>query len=82
MVVVEGFEGTPDEVIKPTNKKAVSVFEQVAPDLKTNDKCEATYKVCFFILSLVMILLSKDALWVVKGKGTVTAESLSAVQIK
>ena len=47
LVTVEGYEGTPDEVIKPTNKKAVSVFEQVAPDLKTNDQCEATYKVKF-----------------------------------
>ena len=45
LVTVEGYEGKPDEVIKPTNKKAVSIFEQVAPDLKTNDQCEATYKV-------------------------------------
>ena len=45
LVTVAGFEGKPDDVIKPTNKKAVSVFEQVAPDLKTNESCEATYKV-------------------------------------
>ena len=45
LVTVAGFEGKPDDVIKPTNKKAVSVFEQVAPDLKTNAGCEATYKV-------------------------------------
>ena len=32
-------------MIKPTNKKAVSIFEQVAPDLKTNDNGEASYKV-------------------------------------
>ena len=37
--------GAPDEMIKPTNKKAVSIFEQVAPDLKTNDNGEASYKV-------------------------------------
>jgi len=37
--------GEPDEMIKPTNKKAVSIFEQVAPDLKTNDNGEASYKV-------------------------------------
>ena len=51
LVVVEGFEGTPDEVIKPTNKKAVSVFEQVAPDLKTNDKYEANYKAFLYFMS-------------------------------
>ena len=45
LVTVAGYEGKPDDVIKPTNKKAVSVFEQVAPDLKTNAACEATYKV-------------------------------------
>jgi len=72
VVTVVGYEGTPDEMIKPTNKKAVSVFEQLTPDLKTNAKFEATYK---------------DALWMVKGqdgqcKGVVMAESLSAVQIK
>ena len=53
LVTVEGYEGTPDEVIKPTNKKAVSVFEQVAPDLKTNDQCEATYKVKIYYLSKI-----------------------------
>jgi len=45
VVTVPGFEGAPDEMIKPTNKKAVSIFEQVAPDLKTNDNGEASYKV-------------------------------------
>ena len=45
VVTVVGYEGTPDEMIKPTNKKAVSVFEQLTPDLKTNAKFEATYKV-------------------------------------
>ena len=37
--------GKPDEVIKPTNKKQTSVFELVAPDLKTDENCNATYKV-------------------------------------
>ena len=37
--------GTPDEEIKPTKKKNISVFEQVAPDLKTDDNCFASYKV-------------------------------------
>ena len=37
--------GKADELIKPTNKKNVSIFEQVAPDLKTNENCFATYKV-------------------------------------
>ena len=40
-------------MIKPTNKKAVSIFEQVAPDLKTNAACEATYKVK--IISLLIL---------------------------
>jgi len=67
IVTVAGFEGTPDEVIKPTNKKQVSVFEQVAPDLKTNDNCDATYK---------------GVVWEVAGKGVVKAQTLTAVQIK
>merc|ERR1712130_402930 len=67
IVTVAGFGGTPDEVIKPTNKKQVSVFEQVAPDLKTNDNCDATYK---------------GVVWEVAGKGVVKAQTLTAVQIK
>ena len=59
--------GTPDELIKPTNKKAVSIFEQVAPELKTNDKKEATYK---------------GVAWEVKGKGSVVSQSLTNVQVK
>lgn len=61
------FQGTPDELIKPTNKKAVSIFEQVAPDLKTNDAKQATYK---------------GVAWEVKGKGPITAQSLTNVQVK
>jgi len=67
IVTVPGFEGTPDELIKPTNKKAVSIFEQVAPELKTNDKKEATYK---------------GVAWEVKGKGSIVSQSLTNVQVK
>merc|ERR1712193_188645 len=67
IVSVPGFEGAPDEIIKPSNKKAVSIFEQVAPDLKTNDSKEATYK---------------GVAWEVKGKGPITAQSLTNVQVK
>jgi len=67
IVTVPGFDGSPDEMIKPTNKKAVSIFEQVAPDLKTNDKGEASYK---------------GVAWEVKGKGSVMSQSLKNVQVK
>ena len=67
IVTVPGYEGTPDEIIKPSNKKAVSIFEQVAPDLKTNDSKAATYK---------------GVAWEVKGKGPITAQSLTNVQVK
>merc|ERR1711962_18626 len=67
VVTVPGFEGAPDEVIKPTNKKAVSIFEQVAPDLKTNDNGEASYK---------------GVAWEVKGKGSIKSQSLKNVQVK
>jgi len=67
VVTVPGFEGEPDELIKPTNKKAVSIFEQVAPGLKTNNDGLACYK---------------DIAWEVKGKGAVTSQSLKNVQVK
>merc|ERR1712131_270744 len=67
VVTVPGFEGAPDEMIKPTNKKAVSIFEQVAPDLKTNDNGEASYK---------------GVAWEVKGKEAITSQSLKNVQVK
>jgi len=67
VVTVPGFEGAPDEMIKPTNKKAVSIFEQVAPDLKTNDNGEASYK---------------GVAWEVKGIGSITSQSLKNVQVK
>ena len=62
LVTVVGFEGKPDDVIKPTNKKAVSVFEQVAPDLKTNAGCEATYKVISFIILQIFMVFSGSRL--------------------
>ena len=49
IVTVAGFEGEPDAIIKPSSKKQVSAFEQVAPDLKTNDALEATYKVILYL---------------------------------
>jgi len=67
LVTVPGFDGVPDELIKPTNKKNVSIFEQVAPDLKTNAELNAVYK---------------DVAWEVKGKGNVTAKTLKGVQVK
>merc|ERR1712004_36947 len=67
LVRVPGFEGTPDDLIKPTSKKAVSVFEQVAPGLKTNANCQATFN---------------DVAWEVAGKGPVTSASLTNVQVK
>merc|ERR1712004_25627 len=67
LVRVPGFEGIPDELIKPTSKKAVSVFEQVAPGLKTNANCQATFN---------------DVAWEVAGKGPVTSASLTNVQVK
>jgi len=67
IVTVPGFEGTPEEIIKPTNKKTTSIFEQVAPDLKTNDSLQAVYK---------------GVAWEVKGKGPVLAQSLKGVQVK
>jgi len=67
LVTVAGFEGEPDSIIKPSSKNKVSAFEQVAPDLKTNDALEATYK---------------GVTWEVKGKGAIKAQSLQNVQIK
>ena len=62
-IVVEGFPGEPDGQLNPKKK----IWEQVAPDLKTNEKCEATYK---------------GVVLAVPGKGVVKAPSLANVQIK
>lgn len=58
LVTVAGFEGEPDAIIKPSSKNKVSAFEQVAPDLKTNDALEATYKVLSFIPLKILIEIS------------------------
>ncbi|KAI1304200.1 Aminoacyl tRNA synthase complex-interacting multifunctional protein 1 [Halotydeus destructor] len=62
-VVTEGYPGEPDAQLNPKKK----IWESVAPDLKTNDKLEATYK---------------GAILTVPGKGAVKAPSLANVQVK
>ncbi|CAN7992149.1 unnamed protein product [Ixodes hexagonus] len=58
------FPGTPDAQLNPKKK----IFEQVAPDLRTDGEKRATYKGCP---------------WVVHCKGGhITAETLANVQIK
>ncbi|EEC05160.1 aminoacyl tRNA synthase complex-interacting multifunctional protein 1 [Ixodes scapularis] len=58
------FPGAPDAQLNPKKK----IFEQVAPDLKTDGERRATYKGCP---------------WVVLGKdGHITSETLTNVQIK
>ncbi|KAL1138775.1 hypothetical protein AAG570_008837, partial [Ranatra chinensis] len=63
LVHVEGFSRVPDAQLNPKKK----IFESVAPDLKTNEKKEATYK---------------GAVWVVPGKGSIMAATLQAANIK
>ena len=55
--------GAPDDQLNPKKK----IWEQVAPDLKTNDERIATYK---------------SAVFRVANKGVVKAASLANVQIK
>lgn len=63
-VVCDGYPGQPDAQLNPKKK----VFEQVAPDLKTDSEKKATYK---------------GQPWLVAGRqGYVTAETLCNVQIK
>lgn len=62
-VVCKEYPGEPEALLPPKKK----IFEQVAPDLKTNDSCIATYKA--------------SPLEVV-GKGELKAPSLINVQIK
>jgi len=62
-VTCEGYGGEPDKELNPKKK----VFEKVAPDLKTDSKCIATYK---------------GVAWTVPNKGIVTAPTLANVQIK
>ncbi|KAG8192508.1 hypothetical protein JTE90_018030 [Oedothorax gibbosus] len=62
-VVCDEFPGEPDATLPPKKK----IFEQVAPDLKTDGGCNATYK---------------SSLLKVAGKGVVKSASLTNVQIK
>jgi aminoacyl tRNA synthase complex-interacting multifunctional protein 1 len=62
-IVVDGYPGECDAQLNPKKK----VWEQVAPDLKTNDEGVATYK---------------GASLTVPGKGVVKAQTLTNVQVK
>lgn len=62
-VVCKDYPGDPDALLPPKKK----IFEQVAPDLKTNDNCIATYK---------------GSPLEVLDKGELKAPSLTNVQIK
>uniref|UniRef100_A0A834VG95 Aminoacyl tRNA synthase complex-interacting multifunctional protein 1 n=1 Tax=Sarcoptes scabiei TaxID=52283 RepID=A0A834VG95_SARSC len=57
------YPGQPDAQLNPKKK----IWEQIAPDLSTNDQLEATYKGDQFI---------------VEGKGTVKSQSLKNVPVK
>ncbi|CAL8069838.1 unnamed protein product [Orchesella dallaii] len=63
VIEVEGYVRRPDPVLNPKKK----IFETVAPDLKTNDQKQATYK---------------GAPWTVPGKGLVVSETLCGVNVK
>ncbi|XP_067143831.1 aminoacyl tRNA synthase complex-interacting multifunctional protein 1 [Centruroides vittatus] len=62
-VSFEGYLGEPDTLLNPKKK----IFEQVAPDLKTDANCVATYKGVPFV---------------VKDKGIIKASTLANVNIK
>ncbi|XP_023212858.1 aminoacyl tRNA synthase complex-interacting multifunctional protein 1-like [Centruroides sculpturatus] len=62
-VSFEGYPGEPDTLLNPKKK----IFEQVAPDLKTDANCVATYKGVPFV---------------VKDKGIIKASTLANVNIK
>ncbi|EDV28031.1 uncharacterized protein TRIADDRAFT_20863 [Trichoplax adhaerens] len=62
-VVVEEYPGEPDTLLNPKKK----IFEQIQPDLRTNDECIATYKGCK---------------WTVKGKGICKAPTMAGFNIK
>ncbi|KAI5715554.1 hypothetical protein M8J77_018187 [Diaphorina citri] len=64
LIQVEGYTRNPDPVLNPKKK----IFETVAPDLKTNDSNQATYK---------------GKVWTVENvEGFVTSQSLANVNIK
>ncbi|KAM9329781.1 aminoacyl tRNA synthase complex-interacting multifunctional protein 1 [Gastrophryne carolinensis] len=62
-ITFEGFPGEPDKELNPKKK----TWEQIQPDLLTNDECVATYKGVPFE---------------VKGKGVVKAQTMSRSGIK
>ncbi|XP_035993490.1 aminoacyl tRNA synthase complex-interacting multifunctional protein 1a isoform X2 [Fundulus heteroclitus] len=62
-VAVQGFPGEPDKELNPKKK----VWEQVQPDLRTDDRCVATYK---------------GAAFEVAGKGVCKAQTMSNSGIK
>ncbi|XP_077503896.1 aaRS-interacting multifunctional protein 1 [Amblyomma americanum] len=63
-VICDGYPGQPDAQLNPKKK----IFEQVAPDLKTDNEKRATYK---------------GQPWLVAGRqGYITAETLCNAQIK
>lgn len=62
-VTCDGYSGEPDKELNPKKK----IFEKVAPDLRTDANCNATYK---------SVPLK------VEGKGVVVAPTLANVQIK
>ncbi|XP_056109540.1 aminoacyl tRNA synthase complex-interacting multifunctional protein 1a [Rhinichthys klamathensis goyatoka] len=62
-VSVQGFPGEPDKELNPKKK----VWEQVQPDLRTDDQCVATYK---------------GAAFEVAGKGVCKAQTMSNSSIK
>ncbi|XP_053921450.1 aminoacyl tRNA synthase complex-interacting multifunctional protein 1 isoform X2 [Cuculus canorus] len=62
-IIFEGFPGHPDKELNPKKK----IWEQIQPDLHTNDQCVATYKGVPFE---------------VKGKGVCRAETMANSGIK
>lgn len=62
-VLCDQYPGEPDSLLPPKKK----IFEQVAPDLKTDGGCNATYK---------------SAALKVSGKGVIKSSTLTDVQIK
>ncbi len=63
LVEVEGFVRRPEAVLNPKKK----IWETVAPDLKTNGECVATFK---------------GAVLSIPNKGPISAPTLANVQIK
>ncbi|KAM9792414.1 aminoacyl tRNA synthase complex-interacting multifunctional protein 1a [Neosynchiropus ocellatus] len=62
-VTFQGFPGEPDKELNPKKK----VWEQIQPDLRTDDQCVATYK---------------GSAFEVAGKGVCTAQTMSNSGIK